>query len=209
MTVTMAKIVRHDERRHELLEAVWRLIERNGITGVTVRSIAAESGWSTGSLAHYFADKEDILTSALRLSHEEIDKRWAESADGLGPSDALWVFVTDNLPLDDRRRRETLLEMAYWASAVPDEAIRSIQTEEADGLKQRLTGILEAGIADGSFAVEPGTVDFVAERLLALIDGLSLHLVLYPGRLSGETAVEIVADDVERLTGARSPRTRS
>ena len=199
----MAKIVKHDERRHELLEAVWRLIERSGINSVTVRSIAVESGWSTGSLAHYFEDKEDILTSALRLSHFEIDQRWEEKVQGLGPAEALWAFVTDNLPLDERRRRETLLEMAYWANAVPDKNIRVIQTEEADGLKQRLTDILSTGIAKDDFRLDPAGVDQAAEKILALVDGLSLHLVLYPERLSPDTAVDVLADEVERVVGRR------
>ena len=61
----MPKIVDHESRRQELVEAAWRVINRVGIDATTVREIAAESGYSTGSLAHYFATKDDILRSAL------------------------------------------------------------------------------------------------------------------------------------------------
>ena len=42
------KIVDHEHRRQELVEAVWRVIGRVGIDGVTIREIAVESGYSTG-----------------------------------------------------------------------------------------------------------------------------------------------------------------
>ena len=47
----MPKEVDHNERREELLEAVWRVIARDGMEGTTIRGIAKESGWSTGVLA--------------------------------------------------------------------------------------------------------------------------------------------------------------
>ena len=68
----MPKIVDHELRRQELLAATWRVIARTGIVGVTTREIAREAGFSTGVLAHYFADKEDILAAALRLSHQQV-----------------------------------------------------------------------------------------------------------------------------------------
>ena len=65
----MPKEVDHDQRREELLEAVWRVIARDGMEGTTIRAIAKETGWSTGVLAHYFGDKDDIISSALRLAY--------------------------------------------------------------------------------------------------------------------------------------------
>ena len=63
----MPKDVDHDERREELLEAVWRRDRARRAS--RARRCAAwpqETGWSTGVLAHYFADKDDIIGSALR-----------------------------------------------------------------------------------------------------------------------------------------------
>ncbi|HEY7075876.1 MAG TPA: TetR family transcriptional regulator, partial [Solirubrobacteraceae bacterium] len=95
----MPKDVDHDERREELLEAVWRVIARDGLERATIRSLAAETGWSSGVLAHYFADKDDILGSALRLAYDRIRARWAAKLDGLSGAEALYELVLDNLPL--------------------------------------------------------------------------------------------------------------
>ena len=61
----MPKIVDHEARRAELAAAVWRLASREGLGAVTMRGVAAEAGWSTGALGHYFADKEELLVFAF------------------------------------------------------------------------------------------------------------------------------------------------
>jgi len=57
----MPKVVDRTEKREEVLEATWRLMARVGIDRVSIREIAAEAGCSTGVIAHYFKNKEDVL----------------------------------------------------------------------------------------------------------------------------------------------------
>ena len=54
------KIVDHERRRQELVEAAWRVINRIGLEHTTIREIATESGYSTGALAHYFATNSSV-----------------------------------------------------------------------------------------------------------------------------------------------------
>src|SRR4051812_23927412 len=116
----MPKDVNHDERREELLAAVWRVIARDGMERATIRTIAKETGWSSGVLAHYFADKDEILVSALRLMYERIAARWTAKLEGLSGIAALHELVLDNLPLDDERELETKFLMNYWSRAIRD-----------------------------------------------------------------------------------------
>jgi len=44
------KIVGHDERRLELVDATWRIIARHGMEGATLREIATEAGFAHGAL---------------------------------------------------------------------------------------------------------------------------------------------------------------
>ena len=63
----MPKIVDHDERREEILQAAIRVIDSVGLDNTTTRAIALESGYSNGVLSHYFQDKDDILQSILMI----------------------------------------------------------------------------------------------------------------------------------------------
>jgi AcrR family transcriptional regulator len=193
----MPKEVDHDERREELLEAVWRLIARDGIERATMRSLATETGWSTGVLAHYFADKDDILGSALTLALERIAGRWDEKLAGLAPGDALHELVLDNLPLDDEREIETRFVMNYWSGL-----IRNGGVERTPGggpaLIDRLTELARDGQAAGEITRDEPPED-IAERLLALVDGFSLHSLLDPQRLTRERQLALVEREFNRL----------
>src|SRR5215813_1668026 len=123
----MPKKVNVDERRADLLVAVWNVIARDGLDKATVRTIARETGRSAGTLAHYFTDKDDVLVSALRLAHERIAARWEEKLSGLRGLSALRELVLDNLPLDDDRDLETRLMANYWSRAVTHESVVSSQ----------------------------------------------------------------------------------
>jgi AcrR family transcriptional regulator len=195
----MPKIVDHDERRRELLEAVVRVIARDGIEGATTRALARETGWSTGALAHYFSDKNDILTSALEHSHERITSRWKRELDGLHGIAALRRLLLDIVPLDDERRAESRLEIVFWSQALNDDRMRDIQRREAGYLYGRVAALL--GEARDRNEVRSGlAVHLCTERLMAVVDGLSLHALLYPDRVSAADVALLIDEEIDRLT---------
>lgn len=194
----MPKEVDHAERREELLEAVWRVIVRDGIEGTTIRGIAKETGWSTGVLSHYFADKDEIIASALRLAYERIATRWDAKLEGLSGSSALYELVVDNLPLDDERKLETQLLMNYWSMMTRGHELTARPRRRGPLLIDLLTRLVREGQEAGEIRRDEGAED-VAERLLALIDGVSLHALLDPGRLSGERQVALIRQEFDRL----------
>ena len=61
-----AKVDR-EQRRVELAEAVWRVIDKRGIEKVSIRNVADESQWTRGVIQLYFRDKDDLLYAALDL----------------------------------------------------------------------------------------------------------------------------------------------
>ena len=74
-------------RRKTLLEAVLRIVTREGVAGVTHRAVAAESKASLRATTYYFATKEDMIREAFRFfcqqSLEQIEAleqlRWLEA----------------------------------------------------------------------------------------------------------------------------------
>jgi AcrR family transcriptional regulator len=175
----MPKKVDHDARREELVLAAWRVIAANGIDEVTIRDIARESGYSSGVLAHYFENKDDLLAHALRLSHTRIRKRYDDEVEGRDPIDALEAILLDNLPLEEQRDLETRIEMSFWARSLRNEALREIQHEESKVLRKLLGELIERSQEDGAIAKEHDRKQ-VLQFLGALIDGISLHGLLYP-----------------------------
>lgn len=163
-----------------------------------MRAIAEESGWSTGSLAHYFSDRDDILVSALRYSHQVIKGRWAAKLEHHTGLTALRELLLDNLPLDEERTVETKLEVMFWSQALNADGMMDVQQEEAADLYS----LIHRHVMEGQEAGElNGELDpaIITARLFALIDGLSLHHVLYGGRLSREAIATVIEDELRTL----------
>jgi AcrR family transcriptional regulator len=116
------KIVDHEVRRQELVEAAWRVINRVGIDATTVREIAAESGYSTGSLAHYFHSKDDILRSALERADNDIRVRLERMPPRAHVITRLRHALAQALPCDDRRAFELTLDVEAQAADAIDRA---------------------------------------------------------------------------------------
>ncbi|TMR18272.1 TetR family transcriptional regulator [Nonomuraea turkmeniaca] len=194
----MPKIVDHDERRRELLSAARRVIVRDGIDAATTRAIAKEAGYSNGVLAHYFADKDEILLSALRESHQRIRARLARKVEGVTGLAALRELLLDNLPLDAERTQETRLEVSFWSRSLASERLAEVQRTEAAELRAAVRELLGQARAAGELRADDN-LDDLTEHLLALVDGLSLHLLLYPGRLTRVDLERLMLQQLDRL----------
>lgn len=159
------------------------MIAERGIDEVTIREIAREAGYSSGVLAHYFENKDDLLAHASRMSHQQIYERYEAELDTPRKSKALRDVLLDNLPLDDRRNLETRIEMSFWARSLRNESLSEIQAEKSGHLRGLIKELVEANQAEGAISGEHSPKR-VADLLAALIDGISLHALLYPDRMT-------------------------
>jgi AcrR family transcriptional regulator len=187
----MPKVVDWDARRDEVLAATWRVIARHGLAGTTVRKIAREAGYSAGVLAHYFSDKQDILGSALVLSHRRVGERMARRAAGLAGLAALRVVMLEALPLDPQRLLEAEIEVSFWGRSLGSPELAALQNAEFEKLWSRLRTLVLDAQRLGELA--PGVnIEEATHRLVALIDGLSVEAVLYPARVPPDRQVALL-----------------
>ena len=112
--------------------------------------------------------------------------------------------MLDNLPLDDEREIETKFVMNYWSGLIRN---GGVQRTPGGGpaLIDRLAELARDGQEAGEITRDEPPED-IAERLLALIDGFSLHSLLDPQRLTRERQVSLVEQEFNRL---RIPQTAS
>src|SRR3712207_1581760 len=173
----MPKIVNHEERRRELAEAVWRVILREGVEGVSVRTVSKEAGWSTGALRHYFGTKEELLASAARILEERVIGRLEKRQRGLTPREAVRAALCEVLPLDDKRRTEGALWFAYANRSLVDRKIAEEHAIVFDGVRKLCCMITREMAALGQLDPDLDP-DKEAGRLHALVDGLAVHGLL-------------------------------
>ncbi len=195
----MPKIVDHDERRSELAAAVWRLASREGLEALTVRRVAAEAGWSTGALVHYFRAKEELIRFAFELTADRLERRiQAAKARLTDPLELARTMLLEALPLDRERRTEVRLWFAFLGLALTRPALASAQRDAYRTWRRTLTEALLEAQGRGDLA--PGLdCDHEAAALIALADGLAVQATFEPGALPPGRQVELVDERLARL----------
>lgn len=195
----MPKIVDHDERREELLAAVWRILARDGIEGATLRAIAAETGWSSGVLQHYFRSKHDIIVSAHELAYARAGERIERRIASLRGIDALRAALHEALPLDEERLLEARIEVSAWNLAANDPDFAALRHAGVRRWWEQLRTL----VADARQvpAESPEEDDFVAHELLMLVDALSVEAVLLPDLTTPERQKQLTERVLARIDG--------
>jgi AcrR family transcriptional regulator len=188
----MPKIVDHEQRREELAAAVWRLASRDGLDAVTIRAVAAEAGWSTGALHHYFADKEELLLFAFQTVADRVGRRVAAASDAApGPVELARELLALGLPLDAERRAETRVWFAFLGLALTRPVLAHAQREAYRAWRGLVAGALreakERGEIDAGIDVERE-----AAGLVALVDGLAVQASFEPGAPAAARMEELV-----------------
>jgi AcrR family transcriptional regulator len=185
----MPKVVDHEERREEL--AAWRVIAERGIDEATIREIARESGYSSGVLAHYFKNKDDLLAHALLLSHGRIRRRYVDDMQASTAIEALKAVILDNLPMDKQRNLEMRIEMSFWARALRNDELHEIQEKESEVFRKLFRKLVEEAQEEAEISPELDR-ETVLEVLGSLIDGASLRGLLYPKRMPPKKQAALV-----------------
>ncbi|MFI5839302.1 TetR/AcrR family transcriptional regulator [Catenuloplanes sp. NPDC051500] len=203
----MPRIVDHDQRRRELAAAVWRVVARGGIGATSVRAIAAESGWSTGAIRHYFSTQAELLAFAAQLMMERVPERirvHLENA-SLTPLDQVVAVLEEMLPLDEERRVEVLIfvMIADFTLRTPGiDAARDVAWAGTRYLCRlsaaRLTGTPEP--PELATPLADPALEAHASRLHVIVDGLSLQALMFPDRMTPEAVRATLTGALREIT---------
>lgn len=205
----MPKDVDHRQRRHELADAVLRLVARGGVGSVTLREAAVEAGWSTGALNHYFKGKTDMLVGAVKRAIQLIGAQIRDASAISDPRTALVTMLTAVLPIDDTRVGFARAWLSFCGEAVAGDDIRMYLATADAAWRSQLASVIRRGQDLDCFErlLDP---DWVADSLAALVDGLSTRTIIQGKRLSPNVATSTVQGWVDVLvpqpTGAAQVR---
>lgn len=197
----MPKIVDHETRREEIAEALWRVVRRDGIRAASVRTIAAEAGWSAGAVRYYFPDQAGLLSFAMDLVTRRVGDRISRLDPKGTPIAVAQRYLEEALPLDAERRAEFDVWLAFMAQAQAETGA-GVLHEHVDKVHDGLRGLCDSLLRglDQSGALKKGLdLPREVERLHAVIDGLALHAAIQPSRTTPARVRQLVRHHVETL----------
>lgn len=172
----MPKVVDHNERRTRIAEALLRVAGERGLQAVSLRHVATEAGVTSGMVQHYFRTKDEMMTFAMEVVRERNEARLNAVVADLGPEpaprDLLRAFVAGVLPLDEARRADGRVALAFLAyTAVRPEAAAPLRADTS-AMLGFVADLIRAGRPRAGIDPEAAAVG-----LLALMEGLGVHLL--------------------------------
>jgi AcrR family transcriptional regulator len=186
----MSRISLETLRREQLLDAAIGLVASKGYEATTVRDIAAAADVATGTIAYWFASRDDLLRAALVEAARRFGRRLDDAlASAATPLDELIAHAAVATPRTPAEKAAQVVWVEFWRQAQRDPELRALHERLYDSWRARIAASVRAGVEAGTFrAVD---ADDWARRFVALADGLALHVLLHPG--------SVTADDMERI----------
>ncbi|MGJ9423236.1 TetR/AcrR family transcriptional regulator [Aeromicrobium sp. CF3.5] len=206
----MPKIVDHAERRREIAAALWRVIARDGMTGASARSVAAEAGWSLGSVRYYFSTQQALLHFAAEAMFDAIGARARTIVQDLPPGPARSrILIEQLLPLDTQRTGEVRAWLAVLVEPDDDPFLTTMR-DTAWRDTRRLSRMV---VADQTGQPPPPSDDTAwsepleaeAASLHAWIDGLTLQSITVPDRFSTDQLQHEIDRRLQSITDLFRP----
>jgi AcrR family transcriptional regulator len=153
-----------EPRRQPILEALIRVVGRQGYQPTSVADVIAEARASRSTFYKYFADKRDAFLAAYELSLERIFAAASEGAEGAGP----WpgaargglAAIVDLFARDPALARTAVVEFAPAGNEA-----RQLHRAALG----RLASLLEEGSVPSRQSLPPSTALMAVSGVAALI----------------------------------------
>ncbi|MDO5752475.1 TetR/AcrR family transcriptional regulator [Arthrobacter sp.] len=163
----------------EFADAALQIVARDGLPGLSFRSVAREAGCSLGAVQKAFATKEELLHAALERAQSTVTGSF--SAEPAKPTLEKWLvgLVSATLPVDAERRAAVIVGVAFSDRAPFDEKIAASIRGGDEAIRTQLIRLFAWRRADGELHARLDD-DSLARAILAFSAGLAGQLLYDP-----------------------------
>ncbi len=188
----------HGALRDALLQAAERVLEREGLAGLTLRAVAREAGVSHAAPTHHFGDLTGLVSELAAIGFRQFNAAMAAA------------ITPDKLPME-RAMARAKAYVAY-AQAHPGMYGLMFRTERVDMTRPSLHDAAEASFAGLAGAIAANRQEQISEGALTLDQAAAIArawstvhgftMLLLDGRLSDILRRSPKGTDVETLLDA-------
>lgn len=166
-------------RTEEFADAALQIVARDGLQGLSFRTVAREAGWSLGAVQKAFATKDELLQAALERAQSTVAGNF--SSEPAKPTLERWLvdLVMATLPIDRERRAAVIVGVAFADRAPFDEKIAATIRSSDEAIRNQLERLFAWRRAEGELRAHLDD-DSLARTILAFSTGLASQLLYDP-----------------------------
>lgn len=204
----MPKVVDHASRRKELAGAALAIVRQDGPESLSMRRLAAASGWSSGALRHYVPDVDALagllLEQVSARVQAAVTTHLAVSGRNRVTTDAVIACLAEVLPLDPEREMEFAVWRYFWGRDRRGVEAAWVWTGQRMYYRQMvllLSGVEIRHLSPRPEQLEDG-LEAWASHLHAVVDGLALRAGLAVPPPSADEVMSDLRHAVAVIAGA-------
>ncbi|QIG39490.1 TetR family transcriptional regulator [Microbacterium sp. 4R-513] len=152
--------------------------------------IGESIGMTGAHLLYYFESKTALFLSSLQIVERDLRERALETFESMPTARERWEWLLRAATPEDRRDSDLSLWLEAWTEAVHDEDVRFHVEQLEKDWNELVTGVLAYGKERGELPDDLDVAEFV-EGFAALLDGLSIRIVVGYRGLSRESAIRL------------------
>lgn len=199
---------KREARRAEIARAAVAPLSAEGVGNVRLSDVGSRLGMTGAHILYYFESKNDLFMAALTTVEDDLRARVLGRFEDLESARERWDWLLEvGAPtgLDDSG---LLLWLEGWAGAVHQEDVLALVSELEGAWQQLLRDVLTYGVARGEL---PACLDIelVAEGVSALLDGLTIRVVVGHRPVDHDRAMDIVRAFLDPLIPWRPATSRN
>jgi TetR/AcrR family transcriptional regulator len=152
----MRHALQKSNNRLQIMQAAVELFSEHGFHKVSMRAIAEESGFSTGTLYNFFRDKEDLYHTLVKEHYHKFHDALAVALDGREgdtETERIRAYITEKGRLFQNNR--SMLKLYFEETKKSGSDIKTGLDAELrsiyDDFIQRLASVFEIGMRKGTF----------------------------------------------------------
>lgn len=158
----MPKIVDHEQYRKELLMKCFDLFAQKGYAAITMREIAKELNVSTGTLYHYFPNKEALFLQLVEeQTQQDILNFIADAGDAQTLLDRIKALMTFLAKNEDYFSKQILLWFDFYQQQRTGVWNNQTLRKASEDTMQALSDYLQIQ--------DPAVIDFICNFLNGII----------------------------------------
>jgi len=196
----MPKVVDHNKRRQDFIDAAYETILEHGLEHATVRAVAKKAGYTTGALVHYFGDKDELIQQALTRFGDEVRRRMLNAQRANRGRAALRELLLEALPTNKESAERWRVWLAMWYQSESSPDMRKEQRSRYAEWLGRIETVLGESVTDGELP-QSAPIRDEAGALVALIDGMGVQYLMSAAGGSRKRMIAIVDRYLQRLYG--------
>jgi AcrR family transcriptional regulator len=155
----------------KILAAAQSLLVAKGLSGLTLRAIAAESGENSAMVQYYFGNKEGLVKAMIDSVFRDDQQDAAEAMSTVGSDDRLHRFVDGLRTISSSRSFRVFFDVLPYA--LRNAGLRGRMARAYDSYRQIKRDWLRG--EDEPSPREQESLLGVAELMTAVVDGLAIQ----------------------------------